>query len=69
MRASVIGDRIALLACTVVGGLLSAGALSKDRMFFDKAETVARAMMPSFGTPSGIPCNCALSALLRRPRL
>jgi Glycosyl hydrolase family 47 len=41
----------------VVGGLLSAGALSGDSMFFEKAEQVARMMMPSFDTPAGIPCN------------
>jgi len=41
----------------VLGGLLSAGALSGDAMFFDKAESVAKVMMPSFNTPSGIPCN------------
>ena len=41
----------------ILGGLLSAGALSGDSMFFEKAEVVARMMMPSFATPAGIPCN------------
>lgn len=41
----------------IVGGLLSAGALSKDQMFFEKAKQVVELMMPSFNTVSGIPCN------------
>ena len=41
----------------ILGGLLSAGALSGDKMFFQKAAVIAGAMLPSFNTPSGIPCN------------
>ena len=41
----------------VVGGLLSAGALSKIPMFQFKAQSIAQRMLSSFDTPSGIPCN------------
>ena len=41
----------------VVGGLLSAGALSGRPEFFRQAEVVVKQMLPSFNTPSGLPCN------------
>jgi mannosyl-oligosaccharide alpha-1,2-mannosidase len=41
----------------ILGGLLSAGALAKDEMFYWKAMEIAELMMPSFATPTGIPCN------------
>ena len=41
----------------IVGGLLSAGALSGRSSFFDQAARIARLMLPSFATASGVPCN------------
>jgi mannosyl-oligosaccharide alpha-1,2-mannosidase len=41
----------------IVGGLLSAGALSGRPAFYDQAEVIVRLMLPSFATPSGVPCN------------
>ncbi|OQV23908.1 Mannosyl-oligosaccharide alpha-1,2-mannosidase IA [Hypsibius exemplaris] len=38
-----------------IGGLLSAYALSKDKMFLDKADEMANAVLPAFDTPTGIP--------------
>uniref|UniRef100_A0A1I7UZX4 alpha-1,2-Mannosidase n=1 Tax=Caenorhabditis tropicalis TaxID=1561998 RepID=A0A1I7UZX4_9PELO len=37
------------------GGLLSAYALTGDKMFLKKAEEVATVLLPAFDTPSGIP--------------
>jgi mannosyl-oligosaccharide alpha-1,2-mannosidase len=37
-----------------IGGLLAAYELSDDRLFLDKAEEVAIALMPGFNTPSGL---------------
>jgi mannosyl-oligosaccharide alpha-1,2-mannosidase len=41
----------------IVGGLLSAGALSGRSAFYDQAARIARLMLPSFATASGVPCN------------
>ncbi|KAH3746007.1 mannosyl-oligosaccharide 1,2-alpha-mannosidase [Pelomyxa schiedti] len=38
-----------------VGGLLSAYDLSKDKMFLEKAHTLARILLHGFETPTGIP--------------
>ncbi|XP_075552808.1 mannosyl-oligosaccharide 1,2-alpha-mannosidase IA-like isoform X1 [Dermacentor variabilis] len=38
-----------------VGGLLSCYALTGDNMFKDKAEEIARLLLPAFNTPKGIP--------------
>ncbi|GMT29871.1 hypothetical protein PFISCL1PPCAC_21168, partial [Pristionchus fissidentatus] len=38
-----------------VGGLLSAFALTKDRMFLRKGEEIADLLLPAFDTPTGIP--------------
>ena len=38
-----------------VGGLLSAYALSGDKMFKEKAEHVASKLLPAFNSPTGIP--------------
>lgn len=38
-----------------VGGLLSCYALTGDTMFRDKAEEIARLLLPAFNTPKGIP--------------
>ncbi|KAH9383711.1 alpha-Mannosidase class I a [Haemaphysalis longicornis] len=38
-----------------VGGLLSCFALTGDTMFKDKAEEIARLLLPAFNTPKGIP--------------
>lgn len=38
-----------------VGGLLSCFALTGDTMFRDKAEEIARLLLPAFNTPKGIP--------------
>ncbi|CAD6190939.1 unnamed protein product [Caenorhabditis auriculariae] len=38
-----------------VGGLLSAYALTKDKMFLKKAEEIATTLLPAFNTPTGIP--------------
>merc|ERR1711871_1454513 len=39
----------------VLGGLLSAYDLSKDRVFLDKAREVGDRLLPAFNTPSGLP--------------
>jgi len=54
---SQLGGNLFETTIRIVGGLLSAGALSGDVMFFEKARTVAGRMTSSFGTPTGIPCN------------
>ncbi|KAI0830846.1 glycoside hydrolase [Trametes gibbosa] len=41
----------------VLGGLLSAYALSRDPMYIDKAKDLADRMMPAFDTPSGLPLS------------
>lgn len=41
----------------VVGGLLSAAALSNDPALVSVAKVIVDRMVPSFGTASGIPCN------------
>ena len=41
----------------IVGGLLSAGALSGRSAFYHQAAHIARMMLPSFDTASGLPCN------------
>ncbi|VDK61083.1 unnamed protein product [Gongylonema pulchrum] len=38
-----------------VGGLLSAYALTQDRMFVEKAADIANLLLPAFDTPTGIP--------------
>lgn len=38
-----------------VGGLLSTYALTKDKLFLDKAVQIADKLLPAFDTPSGIP--------------
>ncbi|XP_043218312.1 mannosyl-oligosaccharide 1,2-alpha-mannosidase IA-like [Amphibalanus amphitrite] len=38
-----------------VGGLLACFALTGDALFRDKAEEIARALLPAFDTPTGIP--------------
>uniref|UniRef100_A0A915JZP7 alpha-1,2-Mannosidase n=1 Tax=Romanomermis culicivorax TaxID=13658 RepID=A0A915JZP7_ROMCU len=38
-----------------VGGLLSCYALTKDELFKQKAEEVAKLLLPAFDTPTGIP--------------
>ena len=38
-----------------IGGLLSAYALSRDRMFLDKADQFAQKLLPAFDTPTGLP--------------
>ena len=38
-----------------VGGLLSAYALTGDKLFLDKASHVADKLMPAFKSPTGIP--------------
>lgn len=39
----------------VLGGLLSAYDLSKDKVFLDKAVGIADRLLPAFDTPSGLP--------------
>jgi mannosyl-oligosaccharide alpha-1,2-mannosidase len=39
----------------VVGGLVSIYDLTGDRMFIEKAEQLAKRLMPAFNTPTGIP--------------
>ncbi|CAM9228299.1 unnamed protein product, partial [Scytosiphon promiscuus] len=39
----------------VLGGLLSAFELSRDRIFLERAKELANRMMPAFGTSTGIP--------------
>ncbi|KAH9854342.1 glycoside hydrolase [Lenzites betulinus] len=41
----------------VLGGLLSAYALTKDPMYIDKAKDLADRIMPAFDTPSGLPLS------------
>ncbi|KAL1951025.1 hypothetical protein VTO73DRAFT_174 [Trametes versicolor] len=41
----------------VLGGLLSAYALSRDEMYIEKAKDLADRMMPAFETPSGLPLS------------
>jgi len=41
----------------ILGGLLSAGALSGNQLFNFKSFEVAETMLASFNTPTGIPCN------------
>ncbi|VDO72525.1 unnamed protein product [Heligmosomoides polygyrus] len=38
-----------------VGGLLSIYALTKDKMYVEKAEAIAKLLLPAFDTPTGIP--------------
>lgn len=38
-----------------IGGLLTSYALTKDKMFLDKAETFASKLLPAFNTPQGLP--------------
>ncbi|KAK5971742.1 alpha-1 2-Mannosidase [Trichostrongylus colubriformis] len=38
-----------------VGGLLSIYALTKDKMYVEKAEEIAKLLLPAFDTPTGIP--------------
>ncbi|KIH53079.1 glycosyl hydrolase family 47 [Ancylostoma duodenale] len=38
-----------------VGGLLSIYALTNDKMYVEKAETIAKLLLPAFDTPTGIP--------------
>ena len=37
------------------GGLLALYALTKDKMYLDKAEQIAEAFLPVFDSPTGIP--------------
>ena len=39
----------------IVGGLLAAYDLSKDKVFLDKARDMADRLLPAFDTPSGYP--------------
>lgn len=39
----------------MIGGLLSAYELSRDKLFLTKAEELAIRFLPAFDTPSGIP--------------
>ncbi len=39
----------------VVGGLLAAYDLDKDKMLLDKAKEMADRLYPAFNTPSGYP--------------
>jgi mannosyl-oligosaccharide alpha-1,2-mannosidase len=41
----------------IVGGLLSAGALSNDERLYRQAQVIADLMLPSFENEGGIPCN------------
>ncbi|KAK4761073.1 hypothetical protein SAY87_005966 [Trapa incisa] len=41
----------------VVGGLLSAYDLSKDKVFLEKAQDIADRLLPAWNSPSGIPYN------------
>ncbi|PAV84062.1 hypothetical protein WR25_10205 [Diploscapter pachys] len=38
-----------------VGGLLSIYALTNDKMYLEKAEEIAKLLLPAFDTPTGIP--------------
>ncbi|PIO53183.1 hypothetical protein TELCIR_25492, partial [Teladorsagia circumcincta] len=38
-----------------IGGLLSIYALTKDNMYVEKAEEIAKLLLPAFDTPTGIP--------------
>ena len=38
-----------------IGGLLSLYTLTQDKAFLDKAEDIAKLLMPIFDTPTGIP--------------
>ncbi|KAK6727351.1 hypothetical protein RB195_005194 [Necator americanus] len=38
-----------------VGGLLSIYALTNDKMYVEKAEAIAKLLLPAFDTPTGIP--------------
>ncbi|KAK6024697.1 glycosyl hydrolase family 47, partial [Ostertagia ostertagi] len=38
-----------------IGGLLSIYALTKDKMYVEKAEEIAKLLLPAFDTPTGIP--------------
>lgn len=39
----------------IVGGFLTAYALTQDRMYVDKALEIATLLLPAFDTPSGLP--------------
>lgn len=39
----------------IVGGFLTAYALTQDRMYIDKALEIANLLLPAFETPSGLP--------------
>ena len=41
----------------ILGGLLSAGALSEDPRFYAQAKIIAELMLPSFDNDAGLPCN------------
>ena len=54
----------------IVGGLLAAYDLSKNRMFLEKACEIADRLLPAFSTPSGYPTVATLrtdSLDLRQP--
>eukprot|EP01137_Pigoraptor_chileana_P008823 Opistho-2@56188 len=60
VRTSFTADRnvdVNLFETTirVLGGLLSAYHLSKDKMFLDKAVDLGERLLPAFNTPSGVP--------------
>ncbi|KJH42565.1 glycosyl hydrolase family 47 [Dictyocaulus viviparus] len=38
-----------------IGGLLSIYALTNDKMYLEKAETIGKLLLPAFNTPTGIP--------------
>jgi len=39
----------------VIGGLISIHELTGDRVYIEKAEQLAKKLMPAFNTPTGIP--------------
>lgn len=42
----------------IVGGMLAAYDLSKNKIFLEKAQDMANRLLPAFNTPSGYPKVC-----------
>ena len=51
-----------------VGGLLSCYALTGDALFRNKALEIARALLPGFNTPTGIPYSLVVPTTGVSPR-
>jgi len=52
-----IGASVSVFEVTIrfVGGLLSAYALTGDKVYLDKAEDLGKRLLPAFKTPTGVP--------------